>query len=262
MKLSKLKKSGLLVGLLFLCFTVVLAATALTYEQFQSKMEAKGYTVTKASGGYLMATPPGATDEAYGFYVYTSEETAKTALAVLCYNVENDIDDNYISYSTLNCGVDYTGETGMVKSVSEESTGNIYRIAYRVKDTIMIGAGYEYNQDQVNDVMDEFGYYGSSSFVVFIVLGVFIVIGAGIVILIIFLTKKKPNQPNNMYGYNPNMNNGQNMNYQQNPNMNYQLPNQNMNYNQNMGYNPNMQQMPQQPMNNNYYQNPNQNNQF
>ena len=78
MKSKKFKVSGLLVVLFLISISVVAAATALTCETFSSRMEAKGYYVSKARDGFLTAIPSGSTGEAYAFYEYYSDSAAQT----------------------------------------------------------------------------------------------------------------------------------------------------------------------------------------
>lgn len=243
MKLKKFKFSGLLVVLFLLSISVVFAATALTYETFTSKMEAKGYVVVRDSSGYLLAAPPGdSVAEAYGFFVYTSDEVAKTALYNVCNNVENDIDNDYDSYTALNCSQDYAGDTGMVKSTHMENGQKMYRVVSRVENTIMIGASYDYNEEQVNSVMEDLGYYDTSlGLIVFIVIGVFGLIFVGVIVMVIVLVTRKPKQPPQTqmyYGNNQNMYQGyQNVPNNQNVNQGYQNPQQTFN-NQPNNFNP------------------------
>lgn len=269
-----LKKKSLLSLLFVLLFSVILvdAKEFLTEEKFKEKMEAMGYEVSSYSwSNGATATKGEGDDEVTVTYNWYEEvKDAKEEFAGICkiYKEQKEkleekaSDDglNYnISFSKVNCEKDTESSTGFISLTIKASKGDeefdSYIYVYRLENTLIQGLSED--KSAVVDVMKGLGYYSFSTWIIFLVLGIFaFIIGAAVIIIVVISKKKKNNNMNGINGLYPN--NG--MNYNQNSVNNFNQPmNNGMNYEQNSVNNFN-QPVDNNQFNNNYNNNYNNNN--
>ena len=216
MKLKKKGMFGLLLALLvFVGCNVVYAATAITAEQFKTKMAELGYdVVVLGDSGY--AYPKGT--DSYDYeesYVFEKVESVEEAQKKLDELYEEADGEKKVKRSSVT-----SGNTTCITMSGEEDGEFAYLKACRIDDTVVMGVTINEDKiDTVNSVLKDLGYNASSSLVLFIVLGVVVVV---IVAAIIILNNKK--KKNNNMNQNV-MYPGQNANYNQPQPMN-QIPNQ------------------------------------